>query len=247
MSGKISAVARPAHALDRDQAAADATFWLATRTKRLTLVEEVGQVEEVADELELERHRLQARRAGVAAPGSAPGAAAPPPTGRPLPAEVEVWVSAGSTPDCSAAAARWSAVCCACVGGLHRGAGSALGGSPPAAAGVAFSPLRSPVGRGWRAVARAVHTLARGDLGKADAGPAAAASSWTITLGMSTCAGMALPSRTICVKSAEKSVFAPLAGSRPGLGAGAALLLLGERAAAAWTASSRLGASRRNQ
>ena len=36
----------------------------------------------------------------------APVAAVPPPTGSPLPEEVEVWVSAGATPDCSAAALR---------------------------------------------------------------------------------------------------------------------------------------------
>ena len=131
-------VAGPANALHGDQPAADDHVVVRQRHEALHAVEEVREVEEVALELQLERHGLQPGRSRC---GRRAGAGR-----RSPPAVVEVWVSDGLTPEFSAAAlalvggrpaALFAAstappgwLCAVCAAGRHGRAGGARLGCP---------------------------------------------------------------------------------------------------------------------
>ena len=168
-------VARVADALDRDQAAARRPRSVGHADEALDVVEEVGEVEEVADELELERHGLESgRERPSAVVPSAVVVVAPPPTGSPPLAGRRLSVG-GVHAGLLGRRACWSAVCavlfaasaavpgalCAgCAAGRPRacrscrsprcpraasGRPSAAGGSPRARSPVAIFVKRMPV------------------------------------------------------------------------------------------------------
>ncbi len=117
------------------------------------------------------------------------------------PAGVDVCVSDGCTPDCSAAAVFWLAVCWVLLAASAAAPGWLCAVSPPAAAGVPVVPDSDPAG-GVVVGAGAGVVVAPGTRSpvaifvKRMPVPAAAASSCTSRLGMSTVDGIALPRRT---------------------------------------------------
>ena len=107
-------------------------------------------------------------------------------------------MSAGSTPDCSAALLRCSEVPAAVLAASAAVPGALWAGAPPASAGVV--PPSPPPAGGVAGGGAGAGVSVRSPVAifvKRMPVPSAAASSCTIRLGMSTCAGMALPSRTI--------------------------------------------------
>ena len=204
------------------------TFVLATRTKRFTSWKKSAR---------LKKSPTNSSSSGtVSRPGGGRAGGVRrrarwlrrPTASPPLSEEVEVCVSVALTPDCSAFAAVLVGGGLRVVGRLHGGAGALCAVSPPAATGRAGAEEPSVVrwsrppgrprsrGRRWRSCVKGCPC------------PAAARSSCTIRLGMSTLAGMALPRRTTSVKSDSKAFSALFAESAACLRRLEAGLLLGE-------------------